>query len=150
MAFKKGQSGNPAGRPKGIADRRGQYREILEGHMPELVNKVIELAKAGDTQALKMCIERGLPAKKVTDDPVDLGRPLEGSAAEQGRVILMAVSEGRITPDQASTLMSAIQAQARVIESDELERRLAALEGANDLKQSSLSGRPSKEKPPRR
>ncbi len=45
--FKKGQSGNPAGRPKGIKDRRVKYRELLEQHTPALVSKTVELALGG-------------------------------------------------------------------------------------------------------
>jgi hypothetical protein len=135
MAFKKGQSGNPAGKPKGTLSKRTLLAKQLETHMPDLITKVVELAKQGDTQALKICIDRGLPAKKVIDELVDLGKPLDGTAAEQGRLVLKAVGEGRITPDQAATLMSSIQAQARVVEIDELERRLKALEEASGLGQ---------------
>jgi len=133
MAFKKGQSGNPAGKPKGTLSKRTLLAKQLETHMPKLIAKVVELAKQGDTQALKICIDRGLPAKKVIDELVDLGKPLDGTAAEQGRVVIKAVGEGRITPDQAATLMTSIQAQARVVEIDELERRLNALEEASGL-----------------
>jgi hypothetical protein len=134
MAFKKGQSGNPAGKPKGALSRRTLLAQQLETHMPELLAKVVELAKKGDTQALKICIDRGLPAKKVIDELVDLGKPLDGTAAEQGRIVLQAVGDGRITPDQAATLMTSIAAQARVVEIDELERRLQALEQASGVR----------------
>jgi hypothetical protein len=134
MAFKKGQSGNPAGKPKGALSRRTLLAKQLEAHMPDLISKVVELAKKGDTQALKICIDRGLPAKKVIDELVDLGKPLDGTAAEQGRIVLQAVGEGRITPDQAATLMTSIAAQARVVEIDELERRLKTLEEASGVR----------------
>jgi hypothetical protein len=134
MAFKKGQSGNPAGKPKGALSRRTLLAKQLETEMPALIAKVVELAKKGDTQALKICIDRGLPAKKVIDELVDLGKPLDGTAAEQGRIVLQAVGEGRITPDQAATLMTSIAAQARVVEIDELERRLKTLEEASGVR----------------
>ena len=134
MAFKKGQSGNPAGKPKGALSRRTRLALQLEEHMPGLLAKVVDLALKGDTQALKICIDRGLPAKKVIDELVDLGKPLDGTAAEQGRIVLQAVGEGRITPDQAATLMTSIAAQARVVEIDELERRLQALEQASGVR----------------
>lgn len=134
MAFKKGQSGNPAGKPKGALSRRTLLAKQLEAHMPDLLAKVVELAKKGDTQALKICIDRGLPAKKVIDELVDLGKPLDGTAAEQGRIVLHAVGDGRITPDQAASLMTSIAAQARVVEIDELERRLQALEQTSGVR----------------
>ena len=48
---------------------------------------------------------------------------------EQGRALLEALSAGEITPGQAATIMQAISAQARIVEVDELEKRVATLEG---------------------
>ena len=62
-----------------------------------------------------------------TDAPVILPE-MTGSLAEKGDAVMTAVSRGRITPDQGVRLMSAIASQARIIEVDELERRIAALE----------------------
>jgi polyhydroxyalkanoate synthesis regulator phasin len=60
---------------------------------------------------------------------------LEGfgsTPAEQGRVVMAKLSAGEITPEQAGTIMQAVSAQARIIEIDELERRLKALEEKSD------------------
>jgi hypothetical protein len=46
----------------------------------------------------------------------------------KGEVVLASVAKGIITPVEASNLMSAISSQARIIEVDELERRVAELE----------------------
>jgi hypothetical protein len=51
--------------------------------------------------------------------------PLSGDLAAQGRTVLEALSGGKITPNQAATIMQAISAQARIVEVDELERRIA-------------------------
>jgi Family of unknown function (DUF5681) len=110
MAFKKGQVANLNGRPKGVPDRRNAYRQFLEPRAPELMLKAVELALQGDTQALRLCLERLLPAIKAQDTPVALGAPLSGSVGEQGRVVLTAVGAGRVTPDEAATLMSALAA----------------------------------------
>lgn len=128
--FKKGIAANPKGRPRGIPDRRTKYRELIESRMPELIDKCVTLALRGDMQALRLCIERVLPLPKAGEDSIDLGTPLTGSPAEQGRLVLAAVSEGRIPPATAATLMNAIAAQARVVEIDELSKRIEALEGA--------------------
>jgi hypothetical protein len=58
--------------------------------------------------------------------------PLEGSLGQQGRVVLEALSDGRVTPEEAVTLLQAIWAQARIVEVDELEARVAALEGRDE------------------
>ncbi|HEM7801754.1 MULTISPECIES: DUF5681 domain-containing protein [Burkholderia] len=129
--FKKGQSGNPAGKPKGARDKRTALRELLQPHAADLVAKAVELAKAGDTTALRICIDRCIPAIKAKDAPVDLPE-LTGSLAEQGAAVMHAMARGRITPDEASAVMQVIAAQARIIEVDELEKRLAILEGKDD------------------
>jgi hypothetical protein len=125
--FEKGQSGNPAGKPKGAKDKRTELRSLLQPHAEDLVAKVVALAKSGDTTALRICIDRLIPPAKAKDGPVDVG-PLAGSLADQGRLVLGAVSDGRLTPDEAATLMQAISVQARIVETDELEARIAALE----------------------
>ena len=62
MTFQKGESGNPAGRPRGIRDQRTLLAEqLLEGDTDAIVRKAIELAKAGDSTALRLCIERICP-----------------------------------------------------------------------------------------
>ncbi|CAJ0691643.1 hypothetical protein KXR69_16090 [Ralstonia holmesii] len=52
MAFQKGQSGNPAGKPKGAKDKRTALRELLQPHAEQLVQKAVKLALDGDTTAL--------------------------------------------------------------------------------------------------
>lgn len=64
--FMKGQSGNPAGRPKGIPDKRTQMRELFEPHAEALIDKAVQLALAGDTTALRMCLERIIPPMKAS------------------------------------------------------------------------------------
>ncbi|MEW5882270.1 MAG: hypothetical protein AB1761_17750 [Pseudomonadota bacterium] len=127
-AVKGGPSPNPAGRPKGIVDRRTKYRELIEPHVPELTAKALAMALAGDTHMMRLLLDKVIPTPKVTDSPIDLGAPLVGSATEMGAVVLAAVSAGRITPDQADSIMRAIANLSRVIEVDELLRRVEALE----------------------
>lgn len=96
-------------------------------HGENLVNKVVALALKGNTTALRICVDRLIAPMKSRDVPVSIGG-LEGTLGEQGRTILRTFSDGRVTPDEASSLMQAITAQARIVEVDELERRITALE----------------------
>ncbi|KVL61910.1 hypothetical protein WT01_08920 [Burkholderia cepacia] len=130
MGFKPGQSGNPAGKPKGAKDKRTELRALLQPHAEDLVKKVVEMALAGDTTALRICVDRIIPTIKAKDAPISIGR-LTGSLADRGKVVLDALSDGSITPDEANAVMQAISAQARIVETDELARRVAALEKAN-------------------
>ena len=72
MTFKNGESGNPNGRPKGAISKRTQLSKLLEPHAEELINKVVELAKAGDINALRLCFERLIPKPKEEAIEVDL------------------------------------------------------------------------------
>src|SRR5665213_366817 len=52
--FKKGQSGNPAGKPKGTRNATTRMLEaLLAGEAEEITRKAIEMAKAGDGPALR-------------------------------------------------------------------------------------------------
>jgi hypothetical protein len=127
--YRRGQSGNPTGRPKGIADKRVTLRALLEPHAPMLVATVVKKALKGDMAAMRICIDRLIPSLKARDAAVNIGS-LEGTLSEQGKAVLGAVTGGRVTPDEASSLMQAIAAQARIVEVDDFERRIEALEDA--------------------
>src|SRR5262245_32453550 len=105
--YRKGESGNPAGRPKGTGDRRTALRELLEPHAQQLIAKAVNLALEGDTTALRICLDRLIPTMKANDASVELGA-LPGSLSEQGEAVLRAAAGGDITPHQAATIMQAI------------------------------------------
>jgi hypothetical protein len=72
--FKKGQSGNPAGRPRGRRDERVLFAQALfDGEAEAIITKCIEMAKEGDRVCIKLCIERILPP--VRSRPVRLDIP---------------------------------------------------------------------------
>jgi len=131
MAFKKGESGNPNGRPKG-SGRTGKLVKLLEPHVPDLIEKAKELALEGDTTALRLCLERLYPAIKAKDETVEIAElDAESSLVEQGQAIINALSDGTLSTTQASSAMQSISAQARIIEVDELEKRVNQLEKKN-------------------
>jgi Family of unknown function (DUF5681) len=131
MPFKKGESGNPKGRPKTRGDRRTDRRDDLRAlfaaKAPELVQKVLELALAGDTTMLRLCVDRIVPGLRPTDGLITIALP-SGSLAEQGQAVVDALAAGRFTTDQANAVMGVIHGQAKVIDTDDLARRIAALE----------------------
>ncbi|WP_264050419.1 DUF5681 domain-containing protein [Methylobacterium flocculans] len=128
--FQPGQSGNPAGRPKGARSRATLALEaILEGEAEAITRKVIELALEGDTQALRMCLDRLAPPRK--DRPVILELPDIETASDLPRAtsaLLQAVAAGDITPSEASDLGRAIDAHVRAVEAADLHQRLLRLE----------------------
>ena len=70
-----GQSGNPAGRPKGIKNKLTILKEAVLEEVEEnlltnwssIVAKTIELANEGDTTCLKIVWDRMMPAKRAIE-----------------------------------------------------------------------------------
>lgn len=123
--FKPGESGNPKGRPclsPVQIDLRRQIREAAPG----IVARLVELAEGGDVSAMKLALDRLLPRLKPRDEAVSVN--LGATPADSARRVLEAVGSGQIAPDAGATLLSALAAQARIIEVSELEGRIAALE----------------------
>jgi hypothetical protein len=63
--FEPGQSGNPKGRPKGSRNKATVLAErLLDGEAEGFVRKVIEKALAGDSAALRLCLDRVVPLRR--------------------------------------------------------------------------------------
>lgn len=71
--FLPGASGNPAGRPPGARNRSTQAAlELLEGEAQAITKKAIDLALAGDIQAIRLCLERLLPRLQATTTTLNM------------------------------------------------------------------------------
>ena len=78
--------------------------------------------------ALRLCMERIAPAPK--DQPVSFSLPKMHNAldASEAARVLTAVSEGELTPIEATRVMGLIDSYRRTLELTEIEERLKALE----------------------
>jgi hypothetical protein len=123
--FKPGISGNPKGRPKNKTPATLLRKSIAEA-MPEIINTLINSAKNGDVASAKVLLDRTCPALKPQAMPISL--PVNGSLAEQGGEIIKATMAGQIPPDIGSQLITALAAQSKIIEIDELTKRIEILE----------------------
>ncbi len=132
MPFEKGISGNPAGRPKGVKDKRRKFLELAESDLKTIADKAIELAKDGNTQMIKLILERVLPAKPEDSTLVD-GVDMTGNAYEQARQIMQALSDGEITPAEAQRLMACTKAYIDAVEVKELRQRLDTVEQSRGI-----------------
>lgn len=128
--WKPGQSGNPSGRRPGTSVIT-KLRTSIAQHVPEIVDQLVQAAKGGDVQAARLLLERVLPPVKATEQPQPIALP-DGTLTEQGRAVLAAVSAGELAPSQGAQLLAAIGTLGKVAEVDELERRIKALEEANE------------------
>lgn len=74
--WKPGQSGNPAGRPKGSKNNITLLRQALEGelrvqigpHMAEVLLVAINMAKDGNESMIKLLVDKCLPTSKGDDN----------------------------------------------------------------------------------
>jgi hypothetical protein len=132
MIFKPGQSGNPHGRPRGARNRATMVAEtLLDSEANALTRKAIDLAKQGDTAALRLCIERILPARK--DRPVSFEMPRIETVADSvtaAAAIASAVVDGKLTPLEAAELSKVVDGYTRAVETTDLAARLMRLEQA--------------------
>ena len=124
-------SGN-TGRPTGARNKATMAAlELMDGEAEALSRKAVELALAGDTVALRLCLERVAPPRK--DVPVSFKLPAMNcakDAAAAAGAALHAVSIGDLTPAEAAQVMGLIDSYRRTLEVTELEARVAALENA--------------------
>ena len=122
-------TGNP-GKPKGSRNRATQATQrLIDDQSEAITQKAIEMALAGDTVALRLCIERIAPARK--DAPVEFNLPnveTARDAAQAASALLRAVSEGVVTPLEGATVMWLLEQYRRTLEASDFEKRIEALE----------------------
>jgi hypothetical protein len=122
--------GNP-GKPKGARHKATLAVDtLLDGEADAITRKAIEMAKGGDTVALRLCLDRIAPVRK--DRPVTFALPaIEATAdvVKASAALLQAVASGELTPSEAAELGKLVEAHVRAIEATEIEERLKRLEG---------------------
>lgn len=124
--WKKGQSGNPNGRPPGVG-QVNLLRAAIANRVPEILEKLINQALQGDTGAARLLLERAIAPLKAMEPTQAITLP-DGTLTDQGRAVLSAVASGALAAGQGSQLITAISALARVAEIDELSARITVLE----------------------
>lgn len=130
--FKPGQSGNPAGKPKGARNHATRMvLSLMESGAEEIARAVVEAAKGGDVAAARFILERLAPPMR--ERPISLELPdietAEGIAKAQA-VVLQAVAAGELTPGEGNVVAGIVEARRKALETEELARRIAALEEA--------------------
>jgi hypothetical protein len=132
--FVKGQSGHPAGKPKGARHRTTLAADaLLDGEAEALTRKAIELALGGDTIALRLCLDRILPPRRERPMSFELLR-LQSAAdtAAAMATITAAVAAGDIMLGEAAQLAKLVETFVKAIEANEFDQRLRALEARDN------------------
>ncbi|SRR6266404_5929355 len=132
--FKPGQSGNPTGRPRGARNAATVAAEaLLDGEAEALTRKAIDLALKGDTVAMRLCLERIMPARKSRN--VAFALPAVESAADlvpAFSAVIAAMAGGELAPDEDVTVAGVLEMKRKALETVDIERRLAAIEASRE------------------
>ncbi|MDL2216978.1 DUF5681 domain-containing protein [Desulfovibrio sp. OttesenSCG-928-M14] len=89
MTFQPGQSGNPAGRPKGSVNKNlAMLRDAVEKVLPLVVDRAL----AGDHEAQKLILEKGLPKLRAVEAPIEFILPDAGELSPARAVLLQAAA----------------------------------------------------------
>ena len=128
-SFERGSTG----RPKGAWNKKTIALEVLlEGEGEALTRKAVEMALAGDTVALRLCLDRLMPARKDRHIAFALP-PLETAtdALKATAALVEAVAAGELTPLEAGELSKLVEGFARAVELHDIQQRLERLEAAH-------------------
>ena len=118
------------GRPPG----RGPVAEMrvkLATDLDKIIDTLKAQALAGDALAIRIILDRVLPALRPVDMPMTLTLPADGTLAEQARAVVQAAADGDLAPTQAAQIVTALGGVAKIIETTELIKRIEALEARN-------------------
>lgn len=126
--FQPGQSGNPAGKPKGAQDKRLVLRRMLEARGPEVVETLLDMAlNDRDPVALKLIMERISPKPKA--DSVNLGIQVNSvNGKDDIRTIVSEVLLGAIKGEVPDDQGKSISALVKTFIDVDNDKRMDALE----------------------
>jgi hypothetical protein len=117
--WKRGQSGNPAGRPPGfgeVARLRAQLAEAL----PEVLDAVVRAARSGDMQACRLIMERTIAPLKHEELPTVI-EGFAGNRAELVAAVVQAIARGHLDTDRGGRLIA-------LLTPSELDERISKIE----------------------
>lgn len=125
------ESPNPAGRPRGISDRKAKLVQRMLDDADSIVDAIIAKAMEGDAGCGALILSRILPSikaqsEKVRIDGFDTSQPV----SQQVEAVLGAVAEGNVSADVAKQIIDGIGTLASVRTTEQLEARIVALEEA--------------------
>lgn len=126
--WKKGVSGNPAGRPKGALSKRERIAQSLNGDGPDVVRVVIDKALEGDMTAAGLVLSRLMAPVKAQSEPVQFSLDPELPIGKQIEAVLGAVAAGEVPPDVGQQIIAMIGTLSNVRKNEELEQRIIQLE----------------------
>lgn len=119
------------GRPPGSQNKAaGVCQHTLDSHAENLAKKCLTLAFQGNPTAMRLCMERIMPARRQatlrfrlppTTNSID-------NVAAACESVIKGVAGGKLTPADGQALLAILEGRRRAIEAQDQERRIRALE----------------------
>ena len=139
MAFQKGQSGNPNGRPKGAFTKKTHTEMAIDklnqakgiDAVSDLVTKLYEVGMTGDVQAINAILARLDPISKNAHKRVDTCITATDSL-DKAKQLLDLILCGDIAADIGKEMITSLGLVLSAQEKSELEARLEKLEASNN------------------
>jgi hypothetical protein len=126
--FIAGQAPKSPGRPRGKTDSE-KVREQLQPHSEEVIGKLIELAKLGDPNSIRVYMAYLAPPPRPEAERVTIpGLASAHTPKEKADSIVAAVASGAISFEAGERAMSLLARYMQAITATDHELRLRALE----------------------
>jgi len=118
------------GRPRGSRNKRNtRGQQLLDQYSENIMQKALAEAIKGDVPLLRTFLSFLL--RRPGDRPIQTGPLPMGSLdelAKSSEKVLQKVTSGKLSPGEARNLTDLIEDRRRVLETEELEKRVRALE----------------------
>jgi hypothetical protein len=104
-------------------------QDTLDNHAEALTKKCLYLAFQGNPTAMRLCMERLTPARRQRTLQFKMP-PVKTIAdmAAASETVVNGVARGQLTPAEGQAFSAMLEARRRVIETEELDLRVRALE----------------------
>ncbi|HEX5461424.1 MAG TPA: DUF5681 domain-containing protein [Steroidobacteraceae bacterium] len=109
MAFVKGQSGNPSGRPKGARNRKTIIMEELSRDGSALAAAIKAHALQGDAQLLALWLSRLEPPARKRVEHVQFEFDPKATPAENIEKVLASIAAGDLSLEDGSMIINGIE-----------------------------------------
>ena len=121
------------GRPPGSRNRVSRVcQDTLESYAEALTKKCLFMAIQGNATALRLCMERLTPARRHRTLQFKLpGLKTIADLDAASESVVSGVARGQLTPDEGQDLSQLLEGRRRVMEMQELDQRIRALEKLN-------------------
>jgi hypothetical protein len=138
--YKPGQSGNPAGKPKGTKNRKTLLREELEKDGSALAAALKAKALEGDPTCLGLWLARLEPVMRPRAEPVEFALDTAAPPAKQIAQVIEAVAAGDLTVDEGQQIANMLRqlAEVRALENGGDDKADKLIEAFKQMAQSEM------------